>query len=303
MLTAALPTSALFESHAASDDIVASWRRLGARLRSAVGRGGWRTGEHALHVTPSGSGRLSSAACLRRRLEKSELATLLDDTDLSPAQRVQVQTFADVPCWRHIVRLDSRGGADLYAERDYDEPLMRELCHWSGSGDQLVSVVSRLLCSGHFAVGIAAVGWRADGQARLRFHLVAQPGPKHWRAVLETVWRTWRAYRIGTDRDSLMTALISPRRALLVNLEWRQQGLALKLEIPDLGLRMASDACARLGAPSPPTGLATMGIRRLRYLGIRWQHGEPPETTVYVPWKAGQPHDLVYQRCQADPSL
>jgi len=265
------------------DAAMCQWTRLASQLRATIAPSAWRACEHAIRAR--GRRRtFSSTACLRRRLKQEELAALLPKTRLSNTQRNEVQGFHGVPCWRHIVRIDSDGGFDLYSERDYDRRVLRSLCQWVGTDSRQASVASALSKHSDFVVAIAAVGWSRKRGRRLRFHLVTEPSATMWTSTVKSVWRVMHRYdNVRVSQEQFVRALADRRRALLLNVEWRNATVAFKLEIPDVRFDRAGELCKLLGAPPPDSALGALGLSRMRYLGIRWEQGIPLETTAYVP--------------------
>lgn len=277
---------------------------LGRSLAVSLPRSAVRRGE--LSISPRGT--LAVSAALRRPLAREELrgGSLL--RRIPPGVAERVEWFRGLGCWRHIVRVDEEGGLALYCERDMDEATMARLCAWTATSTRLARIAALMDGTAGFAVFAAGVHWTGTGRERLRLYVVARPRAGEWATSVRGFLALCAAGGIAADDALLATLEARPRRALLLNLELRDEGLAVKLELP--GLRWDEVSAATGGLPGDEPAwreVLARWPRGVRYLGTRLQARRPPEVTIYLPFDVHSSlaggADVVHQRRQAHPPV
>jgi len=224
-------------------------------------------------------GRVYATLCLRREIPALALLSMAADAGVPPPCRGEILQFRSLRCWRHIVRIDSEGGLALYAERDWDDGLLRSV---AAPFDIRLAEIAGLLAGRYgFTVAIAGINW-SGGACRFRLHLVSKPRRKCWASAARHVKEVVRT-AIAPDCGPLFLdeLLARPRRALVWNMEMRSGVLACKLELPDMDLSEAEALLDLDAGASRPCHLPHPPPSRLSYLGVRFTPGCAPSATYY----------------------
>jgi hypothetical protein len=224
---------------------------------------------------------LFATAILHGPLRKSYLHAILADGAVARRVRGEAMAILEIPCLRHMVRLDSEGGLSLYLERDCSPGFIRAFCTWFGIPPDFADEAWALIGPGFATITGLGLHWH-HGQPRLRVYGVGDPARAVWTTMADTLTGFLSRH---LDADGMATAavlLARPRRCCLVNLEHMRGRMSAKIEIPDL-------STAELPRFLPPgVRIPTLvqvhrHARRLRYVGVRLVRGEAPKATYYFP--------------------
>lgn len=222
-------------------------------------------------------------ACLKKRAQPKILDNIARSTHLPAFAHEQLMETLNLPCWRHMLRVDSKGGIGLYIERDWDPDLLNAVSRWFASPEYLAKRALELVETEMFVVAGVGIHWKSSGETRFRIYNVSIAPRSRWNALASLLTDFIESSVNGFDKSIAGQLLERPRRACVVNLEDCAGQPGVKLEIPDVEWTEISGSSIFGVKKSMRQAIEAYSGSSLRYLGVRFKPGQSPTATLYFP--------------------
>lgn len=241
-------------------------------MRTRLAPDSWRAAELDIRA----NGESGALVALERPASQTWFKHVHSAAKLPPLIGSSAETFALIPCFRHMVRLSDRG-LSIYAERDYGDADLTMLF-----GPQLskIRAHSQKMLGDEFVHWAVGADFSRFGQV-LKLYFIARPSASEWRSTVRAVARLARGYRC-TIPKRIASFMEEPNRAVIVNISVADEGPSPKIEFPDISLARAELALPESARRYAQRVLSATGASEFRHIGFRLNRCSSADVTLYL---------------------